>query len=136
MPRTVTFVLFDPASFPERPTRSRLTAAKSSGIAKGSPDGSFAIVELDGERVGRLYLHRRATETRIVDLAIVAERRGQGIGSALLSELATAADAEGRGLSIHVEMFNHGARRLYERFGFRLAEDEGVYLLLARPPAR
>ena len=100
------------------------------------PDGSFAIVELDGERVGRLYLHRRATETRIVDLAIVAARRGQGIGSALLSELATAADAEGRGLSIHVEMFNHGARRLYERFGFRLAEDEGVYLLLARPPAR
>jgi GNAT superfamily N-acetyltransferase len=96
------------------------------------PDGSFSIVELDGAPVGRLYLHRRATETRIVDLAVVAARRGQGIGSALLSDLVETADAERRGLSIHVEMFNEGARRLYERFGFALAEDKGVYLLLFR----
>jgi GNAT superfamily N-acetyltransferase len=99
------------------------------------PDGDFSIVELDGEAVGRLYLHPRATEKRIVDLAVVAARRGQGIGSALLADLVSAADAQGLGLSIHVEMFNDGARRLYERFGFRLAEDKGVYLLLHRAPA-
>jgi predicted GNAT family acetyltransferase len=41
-----------------------------------------------------------------------------------------------RSLSIHVEVFNAGARRLYERYGFALAEDKGVYLLLVRPPLR
>lgn len=98
------------------------------------PHASFDVVELDGEPVGRLYVNRGAGDIRIVDLAIVASRRGQGIGSRLLEALAAEADAAGRSLSIHVEMFNDGARRLYERFGFRLAEDKGVYLLLARQP--
>jgi ribosomal protein S18 acetylase RimI-like enzyme len=97
------------------------------------PDGSFAIVEHAGERVGRIYLNRGPDDTRIVDLAVVASQRGRGFGGALLGGLCAEADAAGRSLSIHVEMFNEGARRLYERFGFRLAEDKGVYLLLVRP---
>lgn len=96
------------------------------------PDGSFSIIELSTNPVGRLYLRRGANDTRIIDLALLSDYRGWGIGSRILGDLARQADREGRSLSIHVEVFNTGARRLYERFGFELAEDKGVYLLLSR----
>ena len=38
-------------------------------------------------------------------------------------------------MTIHVERFNP-ALRLYERLGFSVAEDKGVYLFLERPPAK
>jgi len=43
-----------------------------------------------------------------------------------------AADSN-RTLSIHVERYNP-ALRLYDRLGFRLVEDKGVYLLLEFRP--
>lgn len=92
---------------------------------------SFDIVELDGEPVGRLYVARWPREIRIVDISLLPERRGHGIGGALLRQLLDEADAAGKSLSIHVERFNR-ALRLYERLGFRLREDKGVYLLLQR----
>jgi GNAT superfamily N-acetyltransferase len=98
------------------------------------PDGVFSVVELSTHPVGRLYLRHSATDTRIVDLALLPDYRGGGVGSRLLGDLARQADRAERSLSIHVEVFNTGARRLYERFGFALAEDKGVYLLLVRPP--
>jgi ribosomal protein S18 acetylase RimI-like enzyme len=51
------------------------------------------------------------------------------VGTLLLRELQDEAAASGRSLSIHVERFNP-ALRLYERLGFQLLEDKGVYLLL------
>jgi GNAT superfamily N-acetyltransferase len=98
------------------------------------PDGQFSVVELSGNRVGRLYLRHGTNDIRIIDLALLPEFRNWGIGSRLLGDLAHDADRSGRTLSIHVEVFNSGARRLYERFGFELTEDKGVYLLLTRPP--
>lgn len=99
------------------------------------PDGVFSIILLSTNRAGRFYLRRGERDTRIVDLAILPAYRGWGIASQLLGDLARDADRADRTLSIHVEVFNTGARRLYERFGFVLVEDKGVYLLLSRPPS-
>ena len=99
------------------------------------PDGVFSVIELSTNRVGRLYLRHGASDTRIIDLALLPGYRGWGIGSRILGDLAREADQARRSLSIHVEVFNTGARRLYERFGFALAEDKGVYLLLSRAPS-
>ena len=43
------------------------------------------------------------------------------------------ADAAGKRVTIHVEPLNP-ARRLYDRLGFAVAEDQGVYVLLERLP--
>ena len=55
-------------------------------------------------------------------LAAYPEMRGQGLGTALLAIAdKLAADADRRGLSIIVSDANTGARRLYERSGYREA---------------
>ena len=91
------------------------------------------IVLIDGEAAGRLYVHRGETEIRIVDIALLPEHRANGIGSFLLGDLLAEADAAGKRLTIHVERVNP-ALRLYERLGFTVAEDKGVYLFLERLP--
>ena len=93
---------------------------------------TFDVVLVEGEPVGRLYVHRGETEIRIVDIALLPLHRGGGIGSSLLHDLFAEADAAGKSVTIHVERLNP-ALRLYERLGFSLSEDKGVYLLLERP---
>ena len=95
---------------------------------------TFDVIAVDDEPAGRLYLHRGESEIRIVDIALLPEHRGKGIGTALLSDLLSEADAAGKSVTIHVERLNP-ALRLYERLGFSVAEDKGVYLFLERPPA-
>jgi ribosomal protein S18 acetylase RimI-like enzyme len=90
---------------------------------------SFDVVLVDGEPAGRLYVYANEDEIRIVDIALLPEHRGRGIGSALLAGVL----ADSRRVTIHVERMNP-ALRLYERLGFELAEDRGVYLFLERPP--
>jgi ribosomal protein S18 acetylase RimI-like enzyme len=97
------------------------------------PDASFDVVLVQGERAGRLYVDRREDEIRIVDIALLPEHRGHGIGTRLLRQLLAEADASAMRVTIHVERFNP-ALRLYERLGFVQAADRGVYLLLERRP--
>jgi ribosomal protein S18 acetylase RimI-like enzyme len=110
-------------------------AAQSAHYAQHYTGMSADVILLDGEPAGRLLVARWREEIRIVDIALLPEFRGRGAGSALLRALTAESDADGRQLSIHVER-NSRALRLYERLGFSVAEDKGVYLLLERLPAR
>jgi ribosomal protein S18 acetylase RimI-like enzyme len=86
-----------------------------------------------GRPAGRLYVARWERELRLVDVALLPEHRGSGLGTALVSRvLAEAADA-GKPVTIHVERMNP-AQRLYRRLGFTLLEDKGMYLLLEWRP--
>ena len=91
------------------------------------------ILAAGGEPAGRLYVARWEEEIRIVDIALLPDFRGRGIGGELLRELMAEADAAGRPLSIHVEM-NNPARPWYERLGFRPEGEFGVYVLMRRAP--
>lgn len=97
------------------------------------PKAEFQIILKDGEPVGRLYVDHRLNEIRIIDIALLPEHRGKGIGSALLSPIFEEAAKSGRPVRIHVERFNP-ALRLYERLGFVRIDDIGVYFLMERPP--
>jgi len=66
---------------------------------------------------------------RIIDIALLPEHRGNGVGTSLLRDLLAEGESGGKRVTIHVERFNP-ALRLYERLGFSVAEDKGVYLLL------
>ena len=89
-------------------------------------DAEFQIIELDGKPIGRIYVHRSANEVCLMDIALLREYRGLGIGTELASAVLRQAQAEGKPVTLHVEHMNP-ARHLYERLGFRLAEDKGIY---------
>jgi ribosomal protein S18 acetylase RimI-like enzyme len=103
--------------------------AQTAHYTANYPSASLQIIERGGEPAGRLYVVRWEREIRIMDIALLPEHRGAGIGTKLLKELQEEARAAGKTLSIHVEQFNP-ARRLYERLGFQQVEEKGVYLLL------
>jgi ribosomal protein S18 acetylase RimI-like enzyme len=100
--------------------------AQDSEYRRHNPNGSFDVIEVDGVPAGRLYVDRRPGDLRIVDIALLPAYRGRGIGAMLVRGLQEAAASEGRIVSIHVEHSNRAAA-LYERLGFKLAEDLGVY---------
>jgi len=93
------------------------------------PAASFEIIERGGWPVGRLYVDRWEKEIRIVDITLLPEFRGTGIGTKLLRDLQNEARAAGKSLTIHVERFNR-ALGLYQRLGFQQVEDKGVDLLM------
>jgi ribosomal protein S18 acetylase RimI-like enzyme len=95
-------------------------------------DTSFDVIERDGLPIGRLYVARWEKEIRVVDIALLPGFRSGGVGTAFFRELFAEGDASARPVTIHVEVFNP-ARRLYERLGFVLKEEKGVYLLMERP---
>ncbi|KHK48462.1 GCN5 family acetyltransferase [Ralstonia sp. A12] len=93
------------------------------------PDADFFVIEQDGVAAGRLYLQHRQDALLIIDISLVPEQCGAGVGSAVISAVFAQALAVGKRVQIHVERFNP-AQRLYQRLGFRLVEDKGVYLFL------
>lgn len=93
------------------------------------PAAERLIVLRAGAPVGRLYIARWAREHRIVDIALMPEHCGQGLGAALLGDVLDEAAAAGKPVTIHVEK-NNPAMRLYRRLGFVAVEDKGVYDLM------
>jgi ribosomal protein S18 acetylase RimI-like enzyme len=92
---------------------------------------AFAILECRGEPVGRLYLERRDALLHVVDISLLPEWRGRGLGAQIMAAVIATARNDGLGVSICVEKFNP-ALRLYRRLGFEETGDNGVYLEMAR----
>ena len=105
--------------------------AQTVHYAKHYSDGEFLIVEDGGRAIGRLLLHRTPEEIHIIDISLVPEHRGHGIGTKLLRDVLAEGEASNRRVSIHVEHFNP-AKRLYERLGFRYVKTDGVYDLMVK----
>jgi len=93
------------------------------------PDASFRIILRDNLPVGRIYLHYGAKEIRLMDIALLPEYRGSGIGGAILANLLAEAAQSGKSVTLHVEPFNP-ALRLYQRLGFKTIEDLGGNLYM------
>ena len=97
------------------------------------PDAFFDLVLEDGSPIGRLYLDRRDDEHRLIDIALLPQYRGRGVGGRLMKDVLDEAVAVGKRVRIHVEQ-NNPAMRLYLRLGFEKIEDQGVYDLLEWRP--
>ena len=97
------------------------------------PDAAFDVVTLGEEAVGRLYVDWRQDEIRIVDISLVPERRGLGIGSVLLRTIIDEAWRSSIPVRIHVERDNP-ALQLYRRLGFTPIDEQDVYWLMERSP--
>jgi GNAT superfamily N-acetyltransferase len=90
------------------------------------PGTEWIVLEDHGTPMGRLYLQRRITTYLVIDIALLPEWRGRGLGTALMKWVCTQARAAGKSVTVTVEKFNR-AQTLYRRLGFREISDGDVY---------
>lgn len=91
------------------------------------------LIERDGQPIGRLWIDEWKEELRLVDIALLPESRGSGIGTKLLEDVLARGTAAGKPVTIHVEGFNP-ALRLYQRLGFQHVDTNGMYYLMKWTP--
>ena len=98
------------------------------------PDARYDILMRGGEPIGRLYIDRREDELRILDIALLPQFCGQGLGTHLIRTFMDEATALGLPVRLHVETFNR-AQRLYSRLGFTQVQNDGIYILMEWNPS-
>jgi ribosomal protein S18 acetylase RimI-like enzyme len=107
--------------------------AQSLGYKAQFPDARHQLVVVSGRPIGRLLVHRSPERIHLVDIALLPEARGQGIGTALLQALQAEATLAGLPLRLSVFAANP-ARRLYERLGFAPTETQPPYITMQWVP--
>jgi GNAT superfamily N-acetyltransferase len=103
------------------------------------PQAIWSIVERKGEAIGRLCVDKGALGAAkaedawlLVDIALMPDWSGQGIGSAVLDRLIAEAKAAGKPIRLTVRQENP-ARRLYRAKGFVETGFEGPDIVMTRP---
>lgn len=92
------------------------------------------IVQLDGVDIGRLIVDRQDDQMRIIDLSLLTEYRGRGIGTDILRSLLNEAHGGKVPVRLHVEK-QSPALNLYLRHGFRKIGDTGHHYAMEWNPA-
>jgi ribosomal protein S18 acetylase RimI-like enzyme len=95
-------------------------------------DAEFLLIVRGDQPVGRLYWRSEGEGATLIDVSLVPEERGRGLGSALMQLLAGLADRDGLAITLHVEPANP-ALHLYRRFGFEPIGDNSIYTKMRRP---
>jgi ribosomal protein S18 acetylase RimI-like enzyme len=94
----------------------------------------WGILEQAGVPAGRIYVDRQTSIVLVVDVSLLPEWRGRGIGTALMQAVCAEAREAGKAVSVAVEKYNP-AQRLYRRLGFREVSDQGMYWTMEWQPA-
>ena len=95
------------------------------------PDKTRVILS-DDRVIGFLGVREEGDAMYVAQFYLVPEYQGQGIGTALMREVL----AEGRPVVLKVTKLNTGARRLYERLGFRVKSEVGDSFRMRAEPGR
>jgi ribosomal protein S18 acetylase RimI-like enzyme len=91
------------------------------------------VIELDGVPIGRLMVSRHQPAAVLVDIALLPEHRGKGIGSGLIRDLIQQCNREKLPLRLQVLKTNP-ALRLYERLGFNRTGEDQIYIQMEKLP--
>lgn len=91
------------------------------------------VIMCGGRDAGRLFIASWREEIRIIDISLLPDFRGKGIGTYLLKQIMGEAAASGRSVTVHVERFNP-AQRLYERLGFEVEATRGIHFFMRANP--
>lgn len=91
------------------------------------------VIELDGVPIGRLMVSRKQPAAVLVDIALLPEHRGKGIGGGLIRDLIQHCNQDKLPLRLQVLKTNP-ALRLYERLGFTRTGEDQIYIQMERQP--
>ena len=91
------------------------------------PGATFDVIELASQAIGRMYVYRASDHFNLMEITVLPEFQRQGIAGKLVADLMLEARAAKLPINLHVEQFNP-AKNWYERLGFQIIEDTGMYL--------
>lgn len=97
------------------------------------PKAEHSVILVNGEPVGRLYIDRRETQIRILDITLLTSHRGKGIGTLIIRHVMQEAAASGKTVSINLDLFSF-SQRLFERLGFKPTEKTDFHTLYLWQP--
>lgn len=100
--------------------------ARNAHYAAQFPHGDVQVIERDGVPIGSIHTDRTGEDLRLIDIALVPEERGAGLGTEILRGVMDDARALGKRVVLHVEVENPAAR-LYARLGFTEVTSDGIY---------
>ena len=112
--------------------RSQFDAQTRDYIAR-NPGAEHRVLVYGAREVGRSFVARQAERVHILDVTVLTQERGKGVGSAFLSRMQEEAAAARLPLTIYVETFNPSLNFFAKR-GFRPEKEEGIHLLLQWMP--
>lgn len=82
------------------------------------PGAAFLLVLVAGQPIGRLYVDALGTELRLIDMLMLPQWRGRGIGRALVTAVQAHAATIGKPVALSVLRANASAAALYRSLGF------------------
>jgi ribosomal protein S18 acetylase RimI-like enzyme len=97
------------------------------------PNAVFEIIEDGKKPVGRLYTAETENEIWVIDISLLSEFRGKGIGSKVLQGIMAKVADQQKILSLHVEP-NNPAYRLYLKLGFKYLKSNGRHYHMEYKP--
>lgn len=97
------------------------------------PAADHFIITMEAEPAGRLYVNRQASQILIVDLTLLPEFQGRGIGRGLVSALQHEAASSGKTLTGSVARWNPAAA-FWQRMGFDLSGGDEMYSRISWSP--
>jgi len=102
--------------------------ARRSSYKRQFSSSEQLLILVDEKPAGALQVLRDVHEIRLIDIALLPEFRGWGIGTQFLCAFIEEAAAAGKPLRVSVATTNVDAIRLYGRLGFRVIGEDGLYL--------
>jgi ribosomal protein S18 acetylase RimI-like enzyme len=109
-------------------------AAQRASYKMSYPDAEHSIILEDGRPIGRMLVNRSSAAACLVDISLLPEARGRGIGSTLIRQLMKGCSAVGSKLTLQVLRTNP-ARALYLRLGFQRTQGDSMYDQMEWPSA-
>ncbi len=100
------------------------------------PQAQDRIILHHRQAVGRVMTHKEPDALRLVDLAILPEFQGIGLGTQVLHQLSEEAAPARLPLLGHVTETNLRALRFYQRHGWVIQGHSPPHLVLTCPPAQ
>jgi ribosomal protein S18 acetylase RimI-like enzyme len=91
------------------------------------------IIEKDHQPIGRVIVQRERDTWRLLDISLLPEHRGQGLGGELIRDLIKECVATGAVLQLQVVITNP-ALRLYTRLGFIKSGQDQIYMQMELRP--
>jgi ribosomal protein S18 acetylase RimI-like enzyme len=102
-------------------------------IATWLTDGSSQIITVAGEAAGYLEIEDQDDVVELVNIVLVRDFQGRGVGTLVVGDVIEAAARRGRAVRLGVLQANPDAQRLYTRLGFQVIDNTPPRTIMRRP---